>query len=135
MCRSGAYTSLGGGDSTDFAAFPDTVPAQEEEEFADFNSAFAQTGSSGGSIPAVAVAAAPVVAAPAVDLFADFDSAPAPTGAKAAATANEGLDLFGLLPTAPTTPSLQFPSVSGRYRVPTGSILKQISLKIEIFRE
>jgi hypothetical protein len=107
LFRSAAYSALSG-DSTDFAAFPDAVPAQQEEEFADFSSAFGRSNSSSNGVIAPASVVAPVAATP--DLFGDFGGASSPPGG-AATAANGDLDLFGALAAPPPT-SLHFPSAA-----------------------
>jgi hypothetical protein len=104
----GAYTTLGTGDSTDFAAFPDT--AAQEEEFADFSSAFAQTNSS-SSNSGLPVAVPATAATP--DLFGDFGAATNVPAAAGAANGGE-VDLFGLLPSpvAAPPPAVHFPSAA-----------------------
>jgi len=99
----GAYTTLGTGDSTDFAAFPDT--AAQEEEFADFSSAFAQTNSS-SSNSGLPVSVPATAATP--DLFGDFGAATNMPSAVGAANGGE-VDLFGLLPSPVAAPP-HFPS-------------------------
>jgi hypothetical protein len=106
----GSYTTLGTGDSTDFAAFPDTAAQQqEEEEFADFSSAFAQTNSSSSNKSGLPVAVPATAATP--DLFGDFDAATIVPPAVGAANGGE-VDLFGLLPSpvAAPPPIVHFPS-------------------------
>ncbi len=104
----GAYTTLGTGDSTDFAAFPDT--AAQEEEFADFSSAFAQTNSS-SSNSGLPVAVPATATTP--DLFGDFGAATNVPAAAGAANGGE-VDLFGLLPSpvAAPPPAVHFPSAA-----------------------